>query len=135
MALIFGVLAELNAKNQTVPRPQPSPSAVVPQNPLVETGGIQSSSSAEEDDSCLDDKAIDRSFSVIPDSLPPIHLSNQEANAGGHGELLSIQGSTEKLATLQMRLGFENDPRAYYDFRVYHPSFKLTLDLVAYAYG
>jgi len=133
LALIFGILAELNAKNQTVPHSQPSPSAVVPQNPLVEAGGIQSSSSAEEDDSCSDDKAIDRSFSVVPDSPPPIHLSNQEA--GGHGELLSVQGSTEKPAPLQTHLGFENDPRAYYDFRVYHPSFKLTLDLVAYAYG
>jgi len=76
---MFGVLAELNARNQTVSHPEPSPSAV-PQKLLVHVIGTQSSNSlSEEDDSGCDDKATDRSTSVVPDSQPSTPPSNQAA--------------------------------------------------------
>ena len=105
------------------------------QKPLIQVCGTQSSKSAEEDDFGLNYGATDRSISVVPNSQPPTPPSNQETTARARANPWSAQSSTKKVEPLQIRLGFEDDVRAYYDFRVYHLSFKLTLDLVAYSYG
>jgi len=125
LTLIFGVLAELNAQNQTISPPQASPSIIVPQKPLVQVPATPLSRSGE-DDSGEDDERIERSVSEVPNSQPPTPPRVQ-ANPW------SAPNRTEKL-DLQTRLGFD-DKRAYNDFRVCRLSFKLTLDLVANSYG
>jgi hypothetical protein len=133
---MLGVLAELNGQNQSVSRPQPLPSIVVPRQPLVQVSGTQTSRSSGEEDSGSDDEATDTSTSIIPDSRPPTPPSNQERTARGYADPPPVPDGTKKPDPLQTQLGFENR-RAYHDFRVYHFSFKLalTLDLVANSYG
>ena len=99
---------------------------MVLQKPLVQVCATQSSRSSEEDDSSDDDKATERSISVVPDSQPP----TPRTAARVYANPWSIPSSTEEPAPLQTRLGFEDNPRGYHDFRVYHISFKLTLGLV-----
>lgn len=48
--------------------------------------------------------------------------------------ITSLPSRIEKPAPLQTRLGFENNPHAYRNFRVHYPSFKLTVGLVASSY-
>ena len=100
----------------------------------MQVRGTQSSRSSEENDADSDDDGTDRSVSVIPDSQPPTPRSNRKTTAGARTNPWSAH-STKKAEPLQTRLGFEDDVRAYYDFRVYRLNFKLTLDLVAYSYG
>src|SRR5437667_5741450 len=138
LALISGVLAELNNHNPPAScsqssSSQSSSSTVSPRQSLLQVSGTQSSRSGEED-SGTNDEATDTGTSVVPDSRPPTPPSNQQATAGGHAHTPSLPNSTKKLEPLQTRLRFESK-RAYNDFRVCHLHFKLTLDLAAYPHG
>jgi len=97
LALIFGVLTELNSQNQTFFYLQASPSTVVLQKHLAQVHAIQLLRSSEEDDSNDDDKATEKSISVVPDSQPP----TPQTTARVYANLWSVLSSNEKLAPLQ----------------------------------
>ena len=99
---------------------------------MVQVPATQSSSS-DGDDPGSEDEGTERSLSEIPNSQPPTPPPVKATPPVKANPWSAIPKKDTKLQLIT-RLGFD-DKRAYHDFRVYHLSFKLTLDLVKNTYG